>query len=67
MNLLDYLRDRPLYAYCSTCGRDFLLVHSGSVTFRRKKISDYAPDELLWHPCHFDRIFNKHSHPISIG
>lgn len=50
MELLDYLEDAPLYAYTSTCGRDFLLVHSGLGNFSpNKKISSYTPDELLWH------------------
>ena len=48
-DLLDYLRDAPLYAAVSTGGRDFLLVHSGLGNFSpEKKISDYIPDELLW-------------------
>ena len=48
-DLLDYLRDAPLYAAVSAGGRDFLLVHSGLGNFSpEKKISDYAPDELLW-------------------
>lgn len=48
-DLLDYLRDAPLYAAVSTGGRDFLLVHSGLGIFSpSKKLSDYSADELLW-------------------
>ena len=48
-DLLDYLRDAPLYAAVSAGGRDFLLVHSGLQNFStEKKLSDYTPDELLW-------------------
>ena len=48
-DLLDYLRDAPLYSVVSASGRDFLLVHSGLGNFSpEKKISDYTPDELLW-------------------
>ncbi len=48
-DLLDYLRDAPLYAAVSAGERDFLLVHSGLGNFSpEKKISDYTPDELLW-------------------
>ena len=48
-DLLDYLRDAPLYAAVSTGGRDFLLVHSGLGNFSpSKKLSDYSADELLW-------------------
>ena len=48
-DLLDYLRDAPLYAAVSAGGRDFLLVHSGLGNFSpSKKLSDYSADELLW-------------------
>lgn len=48
-DVLDYLRDCPLYEAVTAGGRDFLLVHSGLDHFRReRKLSDYSPDELLW-------------------
>ncbi len=48
-DILDYLRDCPLYE-CITVGqRDFILVHSGFENFdRNKKLSDYAPDAFIW-------------------
>ncbi len=49
-DLLDYLRDVSLYRKVSACGRDFVLVHSGFENFSpEKKLSEYTPDELLWH------------------
>ena len=49
-DLVDYLRDAPLYKLLTVAGKDFLLVHSGLEDFSpEKKMSDYAPDDLLWH------------------
>ena len=49
-DLLDYLQDAPLYVAVSAGGKDYLLVHSGMENFStEKKLSDYKPDELLWH------------------
>ena len=49
-DLLDYLARAPLHASVSACGRKFLLVHSGLGNFDPgRKISDYSPEELLWH------------------
>lgn len=48
-DILDYLRDCPLYEAVSTDKNDFLLVHSGLGNFdKSKKIGDYSPDDLLW-------------------
>ena len=48
-DILDYLRDCPLYETVSAGGRDFILVHSGFENFDpKKRIEDYADDELLW-------------------
>ena len=53
-DILDYLRDAPLYETVSIgdgkdFSQDFLLVHSGLENFSpNKDIKDYAPDELLW-------------------
>ena len=57
-DLLDYLRDAPLYAAVTAGGRDFLLVHSGLGNFSpEKKLSEYTPDELLWHRPYADEQF----------
>lgn len=48
-DILDYLRDAPLYDTVSVGGRDFLLVHSGLENFASDRpLSDYSADELLW-------------------
>ena len=47
--LVDDLRDLKLYEAVTVGGRDFLLVHSGMDHFSpERRLSDYAPDELLW-------------------
>ena len=49
-DLLEYLREAPLYESVSTEKQDFLLVHSGLGGFSlEKKIKEYTADELLWH------------------
>ena len=48
-DILDYLREAPLYETVSAGDRDFLLVHAGLENFRKdRKLSDYSSDELLW-------------------
>lgn len=49
-DLLDYLRDMPLYDSVEVNGVTYLLVHAGLGNFvRGKKLSAYTADELLWH------------------
>ena len=48
-DILDYLRDCPLYELLSVGDKDYLLVHSGIESFdKNKKLSEYADDEFLW-------------------
>lgn len=48
-DILDYLRECPLYEAVTAGGRDYVLVHAGFDHFRRdRKISDYSGDELIW-------------------
>lgn len=48
-DILDYLREAPLYETVSLNGRDFLLVHSGLGNFDPEKpLSQYEPDDLIW-------------------
>lgn len=48
-DILDYLRECPLYEVVSVNEKDFVLVHSGFADFdKSKRLSDYTPDELLW-------------------
>lgn len=59
-DILDYLREAPLYETVSAGGRDFLLVHAGFENFRKdRKLSDYSSDELLWaRPAIDENYFN---------
>lgn len=48
-DILDYLRDCPLYEAVTASEKDFILVHSGFNNFNKnKKIRDYSSDDLLW-------------------
>lgn len=48
-DILDYLRDVPVYETVSVGNKDFLLVHSGLDNFdKNKKLADYTIDELIW-------------------
>ena len=48
-DILDYLRDCPLYDTLTVNGRDFILVHGGLDEFdKNKKLTDYTSDELIW-------------------
>jgi len=48
-DILDYLREAPLYETASAGGNDFLLVHSGLDNFsKNKKLTDYTYDEFIW-------------------
>lgn len=49
-DILDYLRDAPLYETVSVGDRDFLLVHSGLGNFQpNKPLRDYEEHDLLWY------------------
>lgn len=49
-DILDYLRDAPLYEIVSVGDRDFLLVHSGLGNFEHDKpLKDYEAHDLLWY------------------
>lgn len=59
-DILDYLREAPLYEAVSAGGRDYLLVHSGLGGFAAgKRMREYSPDDLLWHRPHLsERYFD---------
>ena len=49
VDILDYLREAPIYETVSVGSNDFLLIHSGLDNFdKNKKIADYTTDELIW-------------------
>lgn len=48
-DILDYIKEAPLYETVNVNGRDFLLVHSGLDNFdKNKKLTDYTADEFIW-------------------
>lgn len=48
-DILDYLRECPLYEALSIKDRDFILAHSGLGNFApKKRIEDYTVDDLIW-------------------
>ena len=48
-NIMEYLRECPLYETVSINEKDYLLVHSGLENFSPdRKLSDYTANELLW-------------------
>ncbi|MBE6835454.1 MAG: calcineurin [Ruminococcaceae bacterium] len=64
-DILDYLRDCPLYEAVTAGGRDFILVHSGYDNFsEEKKLSDYSPDELIWAQPNIDDNYYKDVHTV---
>ncbi len=49
LDILDYIKDAPLYETVSVGERDFLLTHSGLQNFDKdKSIDDYDAFDLLW-------------------
>lgn len=49
MQIVNYLKDAPIYDSVCVNNKDYLLVHSGLGKFEpNKKISDYSVDELIW-------------------
>lgn len=48
-DILDYLRNAPLYEAITVGENDFFLVHAGLGNFSpTKKLSEYTDDELIW-------------------
>ena len=57
-DILDFLRDLPLYERVSAGGREFLLVHAGLGNFAPDKaIEDYTADDLIWHRPNIDERY----------
>lgn len=48
-DIVDYLRDCPLYEAITVNRRDYILVHAGFDNFSPdRKLRDYSADELIW-------------------
>ncbi len=60
-DILDYLRDCPLYEIVDIDGREFILVHAGLGEFSKKKqMDDYSVEDLLWNwPELTDRYYDN--------
>lgn len=49
LDILDYLRDAPIYEALTVGKNDFILVHSGFDNFNAdKKLSEYTAHDLIW-------------------
>lgn len=59
-DLVEYLRDAPLYETVSCGERDFILTHGGLGNFsEQKKLREYHMDELVWYrPTLTERYFS---------
>ncbi|MBR4069451.1 MAG: metallophosphoesterase [Clostridia bacterium] len=60
-DLLDYLRDAPLFEALTAGGRDYILTHAGLGGFSPdKKLWQYTADELIWYrPKAGERYFDE--------
>ena len=59
-DILEYLRDAPLYDTVSAGGKDFLLVHGGLGGYRPdKKLSEYDAHDLVWTRPTFDDRYSE--------
>ncbi|MCH5321634.1 MAG: metallophosphoesterase [Eubacterium sp.] len=48
-DILDYLRDAPIYEALTVGENDFILVHAGFDNFKAdKKLSEYSINDLIW-------------------
>lgn len=65
LDILNFLRDLPLYERVSAGGREFLLTHAGLGNFAPDKaIEEYTADELIWHRPNIDERYFKDIYTI---
>lgn len=56
--IFDYIRSAPLYESITVGKKRFILSHSGLGNFRKKKkLSDYTKEELVWNRPEFDEEY----------
>ena len=71
-DILDYLRNAPLYEALTVGENDFILVHAGLGNFRPdKKLNEYTNHELIWtrprlNDNYFDDIITVFGHTPTI-
>jgi serine/threonine protein phosphatase 1 len=64
-DILDYLRDCPLFEAVTAGDRDFILVHAGLQNFRKdRRLSDYTADELIWTAPAPDETYFEEVHTV---
>lgn len=64
-DIVDYLRDCPLYEAVTVGDRDYILVHSGYDNFSPdKKPGDYSSDELIWAEPEIDTVYYENVHTV---
>lgn len=64
-DILDYLRDCPLFEAVTAGDRDFILVHAGLQNFRKdRRLSDYTADELIWTSPAPDEAYFEEVHTV---
>ena len=65
LDILDFLRDLPLYERVNAGGREFLLTHAGLGNFAPDKaIEDYTADDLIWHRPSIDEHYYEDVYTI---
>ena len=56
--IIEYLSEFQLYAEIIVNSQQYILVHAGLDNFkRRKKLSDYSVDEMIWAETDYDKIY----------
>ena len=64
-DIVDYLRDCPLYEAVTAGDKDYILVHAGFENFSKdRKISDYSPEELIWAEPENDTVYFDGIHTV---
>lgn len=59
-DILEYLKDCPLYDAVTVGGRDFLLVHGGLGGFDEgRALDDYSEHDLLWTRPELDTVYSR--------
>lgn len=64
-DILDYLRDCPLFEAITVNEKDFVLVHAGFDNFSKdRKLSSYTADELTWAAPRLDEDYFDDIHTV---
>ncbi len=67
-DILDYLRDCPLYETVTAGGHDYILVHGGLGNFSEDKpLYEYTESEILWERPYFDTVYSPEKYTVIFG